>query len=139
MNANRWMLFVCLAGAFASAIAQHGAPDSFAFSLRGASPDEVLETASVALAPMRFDLAERTLDESRLQATFRSGAANQIVLAGTADCIVAIVTVEAASSAANAEQIRRTIAQHFATNLREAAGTRVIFHRITAERRACGG
>jgi hypothetical protein len=45
---------------------------------------------------------------------------------------VATVTVQAASSAANAEQIRRTIAQHFATNLRKAAGTRVIIKRNSA-------
>jgi hypothetical protein len=140
MNTNRWMLFVCLGGAFASAIAEHAGPNGFAFSLQGASSHEVLEIASIALAPMRFHLTERTLSNSdaSLQATFRSDAANQIVLTGTPDCITAIVTVELASSASNAEQIRRTIAEHFATNLREAAGTRVILHGVTAERRACG-
>jgi hypothetical protein len=130
MNATRWILFVYLSLAFASATAEHGAPSAFAFSLRGASANEVLEIASVALAPMRFDLTERTLSSSdaNLRAIFRSGTANQIVLAGTPNCIVAVITVEAASSAANAEQIRRTIARHFATNLRAAAGARVVFH-----------
>jgi hypothetical protein len=134
MNAKRWMLCVCFGGAFASAVAGHGAPSGFAFSLRGASSNEVIEIAGVALAPMRFHLAERTPSspDASLQAVFRSAAANQIALEGTADCIVATVTVEAASSAANAEQIRRTIAQHFATNLRKAAGTRVIIKRNSA-------
>lgn len=120
------MLYGCIGAAVASAVAAHGPPGAFAFSLPGASLNEVVEIAAVALAPMRFYLVERRRPDpdSSLPAEFRS-AASQIVLDGTPACIMVTIEVELASSPTNAEQVRRATAQHFATNLREAARTRV--------------